>query len=280
MSKKNVEQNDDKFFEVPEEDLGTVAYPEDELVSMEEPLRSSPEWQEYIMKHFVEGEVFEINGRKCPTANALERVTRLLIGNVVSQGVVELKHIEKPMNKVVATYQVTIDLYDWPGKIYTVSDVASVWECNTDDLFLGYQEETACTRAKGRCFKTALGFNGVSFEELTREKNVAESVQKFKSIDDKPTDGSFNEKEDITDRQSTFILKSTRELGINLDKYIKYVQMEHGDHLLKNVKVVVKDEREKLVGMSKQEASDYFIKPFNVYKQGDKPIPQVILNKD
>lgn len=272
---------EDNFFEVPEEntELEKPTF-SDELIA-EEPSRSSPQWQEYLMGLFDHGEVIEINGKQCPTANALERLTRALIGNVLRQGVVDIKYVSTPAPKVVVIYEIELDLYDWPGKTTVVRDVASVWEANTDDLFLGYQEETACTRAKGRCFKTALGYNGVSFEELTREKNVAESVRKIKSLDDKPTDGSFNENENITERQSNFIFKVCKELNVDIRKYIKYVQMETNGESIKNASIILdKDGNEQLSGVTKKDASDYFIKPFNSYKQGEKQVPKVILQKD
>lgn len=278
MSKKI--QTEDSFFDIPEEntELVNAAFP-DEIIQ-DEPSRSSVEWQEYLMGLFGPGEVIEINGKQCPTANALERLTRALVGNVIRQGVVDIKYSTVPAPKVVVIYEVELDLYDWPGKTTVVRDVASVWEANTDDLFLGYQEETACTRAKGRCFKTALGYNGVSFEELTREKNVAESVRKIKALDDKPTDGSFNEKESITERQSNFIMKVSKELNIDINKYISFIRSEKDNNALKNINISKKEGEQAITGISKSEASDYFIKVFNLYKQGEKQVPEVVLQKD
>lgn len=242
--------------------------------------RSSPEWQDHILKQFVDGEIIEINGKKCPTAYALGRVTRLLIGNVIEQGIVNIQHLQVPIPKVVVTYEVVIELYDWPGKFYRIRDVASVWECNTDDIFLGYQEETAATRAEGRCFRKALGYNGVAFEELTKDKNVAESVRKIKSIEEAPTDGTFQGGEKITERQANYIAKVCEELNIDIHRYIEMLRLQHGSGFLAKLKIILEDGKQKISEITKQEASDHFIKPFNVYKQGETEIPKVVLKKD
>lgn len=277
MAKNEIEES---IFEDVHHDNGLVITSE-ELIDAPKVIKiTSPEWQSFLMSQFWDDELIEINGKQCPTAAALRRVVLSIVGDIVKSGPEKIIHTNTDPPRTVVHYTVEVapssqtkfaygffDRVDYNSENLIQSDVASVWELNTDDLFLGYPEETAATRAEGRCYRKLLRFNGVTAEELTRHTDVAGRVkQTLKTTAEKPTDGSFNEGEGISENQLGLITRLAKEMQIDLNKFI--------DHFYKDRKFKFKDD--KLIGVNKGDASKLFIQVFNNFKK-QQEIPEEIL---
>jgi len=238
----------------------------------EGPDQLSPEWQDYVMDLFRESELIEINGSKYPNCYGLRRVVRLLIGDIKSSGVKNVYHVNSNPPRTVIEYSVVVDKGGSFTDLIEVGDVASVSQLNTDDLFLGYPEETAATRAEGRCLRKLLMLNCVAAEELTRNKNVASEVRQV--IKSTPTDGSYNSGGKITENQIRLLKNMCRNIGIDPLKFVNLKQ----DYKTDKETVVVGGNPvvETLEDTSKQEAIT-LIKLLNNYQNNSQSIPKEIL---
>ena len=124
------------------------------------PAMSSPEWTEYVMSKFVDGEI--VNSH--PTASGLRRVTELLLGPIVRSSVkiVQTPNQDNGMH-AVAEYTVGIQ-YDFEVREFTAAADANL--LNTDAKFSIYPTALAETRAKGRAFREALRLSKCAAEEV------------------------------------------------------------------------------------------------------------------
>ncbi|MHA2428388.1 MAG: hypothetical protein ACXADB_10230 [Candidatus Hermodarchaeia archaeon] len=201
------------------------------------PRYDSPEWNDYVMSLFDEGEL--IDG-KYPNVNSLRRLAELLLGEIIFSGPIRVEQTMDPEHtgKAVCTYQITIawkldDYYattdlnvngDYPSRTFT--SVASSWVGNTDDIFAVFPESIAETRAEGRALRRALRLNVVCADELTK-KDTAAYVQKQKVA--KPTTGEWEEESPITDQQVNTIQLMCDRLGIDVTKFINSGSKNYGD---------------------------------------------------
>ena len=238
-------------------DLGSDVVSRDVIEAVSDaPDITSPEWHDYVMSKFADSELIEINDKKYPNCYGLRRVARLLMGEIVASRPTEVINVQNPTPRTVVRYEVTIETNN--GQMLTIGDVAGVSAVNTDDLFLGYPDETAATRAEGRCLRKLLMLNCVAAEELTRNKDVAKAVQQVtKSM---PTDGSYKGEDPISDAQIKLLLNKCREMNINVLKFINLGEKEYA----------------RLEDVSKKTAIN-MIKLLNDYQNNSKPIPHDIL---
>ena len=239
--------------------------------SIDGPSQSSPEWHSYVMSHFQDSELIEINGSKYPNCYGLRRVATLLLGEIAFSGVKSPYYVNSTPPRTVVTYSVVIERYD--GRIREVCDIASVSQSNTDDLFLGYPDETAATRAEGRCLRKLLMLNCVAAEELTRNKNVASEVRK--TIQAAPTDGSYDSGGKITESQLRLLSNKCDQLGISSLKFVNTKQ-EFKDSDGSISTLCGSRHFENVTDVSKKEAIT-MIKLLNNYQNNSQSIPKEIL---
>jgi hypothetical protein len=234
------------------------------------PDQLSPEWNDYVMKQFRESELIEINGNKYPTCYGLRRVVRLLIGEITFSGVKAVHHVNSNPPRTVVEYAVAVERNF--SSVIEFSDLASVWQLNTDDLFLGYPDETAATRAEGRCLRKILMLNCVAAEELTRHKNVATEVRQ--NLQTGPTDGSYDSSGKITDSQLKLLTNKCSQMKIDP---LKFVNVKQGFNEGGNVYTVCGSRQFNSVGeVSKKEAIT-MIKLLNNYQNNSQEIPKEVM---
>ena len=250
------------FDHVPARDVIEPPYDPDR------PDQSSPEWADYAMGQFLDSELIEINGNKYPNCYGLRRVARALIGRIVDSGIKSFSHVNGNQNKTIVHYQITFETGE------TVSDIASVSPMNTDDLFLGYAEETASTRAEGRCLRKALMLNCVAAEELTRNKDVAKEVRQVMNTG--PTDGSYDSGGKITDNQLRLLLNKCNQLNIDELKFVNVKQEFLASPSAPPVVLCGTKNFSAVNEVSKKEAID-MIKLLNNYQNNSQSIPKEIL---
>lgn len=178
------------------------------------PVRSSPEWNDYVMSLFEDDELFD--GR--PTCNGLRRVAELVIGPVVAS---RPSQVFPPSNgDEIGRATVVWEVIFENGQLF--SDVADCWEGNTDDTFCVFNTATAATRAEGRALRKALGIKTVAAEEMT-SKNTAGVVKELSSKRNSSTEGEYDDSQRMTDPQANFIDVKAKQLDINVAEFFKIV---------------------------------------------------------
>lgn len=131
---------------------------------------TDPAWNDYVLTHFVSEEL--IDGH--PNVSGLRRVARKLLGKIISSNVQQVFPVNGDgPGRATVVYE--IRFIDSDGAIISYSDVADVWDGNTDALFMSYAVATAATRAEGRALRKALHLRVCAAEELTK-KNAAQAV--------------------------------------------------------------------------------------------------------
>lgn len=147
---------------------------DEDPVSGEEPLMSSPEWHDFVMGHFAENEV-DSDGK--PFVHGLRRVARLLLGPILYSGPAPGLPFQAPaysgdgkLNPAVVGYKVKIlmcrtESDTLPAYEAEFADVADCYDGNTDPPFSRFPSPIASTRAEARCFRKALQIRGIAAEE-------------------------------------------------------------------------------------------------------------------
>ncbi len=118
------------------------------------------EWNDYVMGHFSEKELFD--GR--PLCAGLRRVAELLLGKIVSSKPTQVfppSNTGEEIGRATGVWEVIFE------DMSVFSDVADAWEGNTDDTFCVFNTATAATRAEGRALRKALRLKTVAAEEMT-----------------------------------------------------------------------------------------------------------------
>jgi len=134
---------------------------EDENVAIKQPpLRTSPEWNDYVLSQFVEEEIKGAN----PTVDGLRRVTELLVGNIVST-VSKVKQVPDTHNERTATVVVDVIVAQEDGTVLTASGVADAGPHNTQKEFKDHPSALAETRAEGRALRKLLRIRTIAAEE-------------------------------------------------------------------------------------------------------------------
>jgi len=215
------------------------------------PSMLSPEWHDHVLSLFDESEKIDGN----PLVAGLRRVAELVLGPIVFSGPTQVFPAQRDDHHGRATVVFTIQFES--GIKY--SEVADVWEGNTDDMFCAYAVATASTRAEARALRKALKMRGVAAEEITR-KNTAEIVRNASHTSgNESSDGDFNEEARMSEAQYNFIDVKCRQLNVG------------GKHLFKQIFSVDSNRK-----VSKKVASD-IIDQLNEYQRDKTSIPESIV---
>ena len=199
-----------------------------DVVADDSPGILSPEWNEYVMSLFDESELIDGN----PLVAGLRRVAETVLGPIIFSGPTQVFPVRESDHHGRATVVFTVEFES--GVRY--SEVADVWEGNTDDMFCAYAVATASTRAEGRALRKALKIRGVAAEEITR-KNTAEIVRTAsQTASNESTDGDFNESARMSEAQHNFIDVKCRQLNVSgKDLFKQIFQADAGRKVSKKV---------------------------------------------
>lgn len=239
----------------------------------EVPNQLSPEWHNYVMGQFTDSELIEINENRYPNCYGLRRVVKQLIGDIISSGPVSFQYINSSLPRTVVHYKIEVCKHS-DGNCIEYGDVASVTSVNTDPIFFEYAEETASTRAEGRCLRKLLMINCVAAEELTRNKNVAKEVRQ--TIQSSPTDGNYDSGGKITDNQLRLLLNKCSQLQIDELKFVNTKQEYYSSPNSTPLILCGGKKYEAVNEVSKRDAID-MIKLLNNYQNNSQQIPKEIL---
>lgn len=179
------------------------------------PDRYSPEWNDYVMGHFLPDELTDGN----PNVYALRRVVGLLIGVVTKS---QSKIVESPKNEngQRATVEHTIEIEMGAGssmgfnptanhnkKTHVYTDVACCSIFSTKPPYNAYPTSMAGTRGEARVLRKLLGIKGPAAEELTSTEAPQEQID-------------FNPDEKVSSNVISVIKLLCHRQNINLDKFI------------------------------------------------------------
>jgi len=216
---------------------------------------TDPEWNDYVLSHFQENEMFD--GR--PLCAGLRRVAEQLLGRVVSSRPTQI--FAPTSGDEIGRATVVWEIIFQDGSLF--SDVADAWEGNTDDAFQVFVTATASTRAEGRALRKALRLKTVAAEEMTTKDTakIAKTISKKKGLD---VGGEYDSSGTMTDPQARFIDSKCKQLDVDARL------------LLEEVLKVAKVSR-----ATKKEASDA-IETLNKYQQDKSSVPSEVVgyNKD
>ena len=242
--------NEDKLFDDVE-----LETPSNTDTSVKDVVQGGPrptdiEWNNYVMQHFEEDEVFD----GMPLTNGLRRVAELLMGRIIYSGVENV--IVSTDGQSIGRSTVVWKIIFEDGSCFI--DVADSWEGNTDDMFCAYTTATAATRAEGRALRKALRLKTVAAEEVTK-KNTAEIVKNISKSTSSSTGGvEYETTGRMTENQERFIDSKCKQLDINAANLFKEVF---------NLSVSKK--------IDKKQASDA-IQKLNEYQTNKNSIPNTI----
>lgn len=210
------------------------------------PSQDSVEWSDYVMSLFDSSELVSINDNdKAPNVAGLRRLTKLLLGTIVSSKPTQVWPVVDSSDiRATVVYEVQIlkkkDTKDVSvNYLTTYADVADVCSSNTDNFFLSYAIATASTRAEARALRKALGLRCVAAEEVCK-KDAAKEVQ------------SENK---ISPEQISLIDRKCKALDIDVVKFINA-----GDTKYRSVYDVTKEVASKMIKVLTQD----FVKKENI----------------
>lgn len=212
-----MEEDDDIFedtqLKTPVQD-GEVVRPKRDVIVLDGPSRTSPEWNDHVLSLFEDSEMFD--GR--PLCAGLRRVAELVLGPIVVSR--PTKVFPPKDGDEIGRSTVVWEVIFEDGRLF--SDVADCWEGNTDDAFCVFNTATAATRAEGRALRKALGLKTVTAEEMTT-KNTAKVVKDVSSKRNTSTEGEYDDSQRMTDPQANFIDIKAKQLDINVVEFFKTV---------------------------------------------------------
>jgi hypothetical protein len=190
----------------------------------EQPTKGSPEWNDYVIKQFIEEEFAEvpvdggskkIKGVRCV---GLRRVAQAVLGPIISSKPIN-QGVFYPASSVMGkeeyakmklapcawvSYEVVFN--EW-GMQTTWGGLADVNYVNTDPKFIPFALATAETRAEARALKKALCINIISAEELTGQ-DTASIMETITTADWSP--------DKISDAQKVCIKRMCQKLKISV----------------------------------------------------------------
>ena len=176
-----------------------------DVVAIDTPSMTSPEWHGYVLSLFDESELIDGN----PLVAGLRRVAETVLGPIVYSGPTQVFPSTRDDHHGRATVVFSVEFES--GVRY--SDVADCWEGNTDDMFCAYAVATASTRAEGRALRKALRMKGVAAEEITKKDTA--SIVREASSKKESSDGGFDDQSRMSDAQFNFIDVKCRQLNVN-----------------------------------------------------------------
>lgn len=183
-----------------------------DIVMADAPSMLSPEWNDYAMALFEEGEL--VDG-KYPLVAGLRRVAELALGPIVFSGPTQVFPVQRDDHHGRATVVFAVEFAN--GQRF--AEVADSWEGNTDDMFCAFAVAIASTRAEARALRKALKIKGVAAEELTK-KDTAKIVRDI-SKQKESSDGDYDDQSRMSDAQLNFIDVKCKQLNINGQKLFK-----------------------------------------------------------
>ena len=178
------------------------------------PSMLSPEWNDYAMSLFEEGEL--VDG-KYPLVAGLRRVAELAIGPIMFSGPTQVFPVQRDDHHGRATVVFAVEFAN--GQRY--AEVADSWEGNTDDMFCAFAVAIASTRAEARALRKVLKIKGVAAEELTK-KDTAKIVRDL-SKQNSSSGGDYNDSARMSDAQYNFIDVKCKQLNVDGGKLFKDV---------------------------------------------------------
>jgi len=216
--------DDDLFVDIGDGDgLQTPMNTDTSVKNVVEPVCSitDPEWNDYVLTHFEESEL--IDGK--PLVDGLRRVAQVLLGRIVSSGPTQVFPPQSDIHHGRATVVFEV-IFENNTRF---SDVADVWEGNTDDTFCAFATATASTRAEARALRKALRLKTCSAEEMTT-KDTASIVKGISRSQETTgsTTGEYNEEARMTERQANFVSVRCKELNIDARKlFVEVLGIPH-----------------------------------------------------
>jgi hypothetical protein len=182
------------------------------VIDMESDLNVEPKvWtQESMMALLKPEEMF--NGK--PRAVGLRRISQIILGPIVKTDV-QIPKCE--LNHAVVIYTVT---YATPNGLLTATDAAESSDYNTSEYFMAFPVASTTTKASGRAFKSAIGLDVLTAEEMAPEdKNPAQKVQESRRTE-KVVAEDIVDMGPISEQQKKAISKLCKMQGIDLSKFM------------------------------------------------------------
>jgi hypothetical protein len=166
--------------------------------------------QETMMALLRPEEMF--NGK--PRAVGLRRISQIILGPIVKTDV-QIPKCE--LNHAVVIYSVT---YSTMNGLITSTDAAESSDYNTSEFFMAFPVASTTTKASGRAFKSAIGLDVMTAEEMAPEdKNPAQKVQESRRTE-KVAGDDIVDKGPISEQQKRAITKLCKMQGLDLAKFI------------------------------------------------------------
>ena len=182
------------------------------VIDMEDDMTpTQQEWTKESMLALLRPE--EMWGDK-PRAVGLRRISQIILGPIVKT---EVTIPKCELNHAVVVYSVT---YATPRGLVTSTDAAESSDYNTSEFFMAFPVASTTTKASGRAFKSAIGLDVMTAEEMAPEdKNPAQKVQESRRTE-KATAEDVVDMGPISEQQKRAITKLCTANGIDLMKFI------------------------------------------------------------
>lgn len=216
---------------------------QEEKLSNEEvaPKYGTIAWSEWLMNKLTESEYYtkkdpkSKEDRKYPTTDGLRRLCCEYLGEIISSccHVVQCPTFANGrLTPTVVEHKISVRV-EATGHILTTSDVAEVWDGNTDPTFMAFPASSCATKALGRALRKILGLYGVLTIEETGNPN---------------TDLSELGGGRIGNGQINFINLMCKQNDINVMKYINSGKKAYG-----RIEDITADTAERMI----EKLSDY-----------------------
>lgn len=149
-----------------------------------------------------------------PRAVGLRRISQLILGPIIKTDV-QIPRCE--LDHAVVICSVT---YMTPRGPVTFSDAAESSHLNTSEFFMAFPVASSTTKAFGRAFKSAIGLDIVTAEEIApKDHNPAQRVQESRKTE-KITAEDAVDMGPISEQQKRAIAKLCKLNGVELIKFI------------------------------------------------------------
>lgn len=200
----------DDVLEDAQEDGDSVTLPVEEDAKQKTAIYNSPEWQEYIMRQFVDTELIDGN----PTYDGCRRVVEIVLGPIINS---EVKQYSPSTieSKGTATVVYALDIFitneshPLVNQSVHIEDIADVGPLNTLPPYSNHPSATASTRAEGRCLRKILRLTHI----ITAEESDDRAKEEVTADDWAPDDP-------IADNQIQVIDMMCKRLNINVMQFV------------------------------------------------------------
>jgi len=173
------------------------------------PSQTDPNWTQFVMGHFSDDELEGEN----PRLEGLRRVSELLIGTIMEEGC-HLISSPGPDNDYRACVKAWVVFHSHDGLNKRFEALADAYTGNCQQDFSIYPTAMADTRAKGRCYRSALKLKRIiAAEEAIGPVDAIENI-----ANEKIKTGQITAIRLLADRSNISIIKLLDSLGITYDK--------------------------------------------------------------